>query len=104
MKIIVTKRFLDISLDREVEVGEILEISPERYEEMQINAAALDDIYFKAIDTTHTKDEVLTAADAADKSEDETTGTVAEKGADAVAEEQRKKQREEARSRQSKEL
>lgn len=50
MKIIVTKRFLDISLDREVEAGEILEISPERYEEMQINAAALDDIYFKAID------------------------------------------------------
>lgn len=58
MKIIVTKRFLDISLDREVEAGEILEISPERYEEMQINAAALDDIYFKAIDTTHTTDAV----------------------------------------------
>lgn len=91
MKIIVTKRFLDISLDREVEAGEILEISPERYEEMQINAAALDDIYFKAIDTTYTTDEVLTAADAADESEDETTDTVAEKGADAVAEEPEKK-------------
>ena len=91
MKIIVIKRFLDISLDREVEAGEILEISPERYEEMQINAAALDDIYFKAIDTTHTTDKALTAADAADKSEDETTDTVAEKGADAVAEEPEKK-------------
>lgn len=91
MKIIVTKRFLDISLYREVEAGEILEISPERYEEMQINAAALDDTYFKAIDTTHTTDEVLTAADAADESEDETTDTVAEKGADAVAEESEKK-------------
>lgn len=91
MKIIVTKRFLDISLDREVEAGEILEISPERYEEMQINAAVLDDIYFKAIDTTHTTDEVLTAADAADESEGETTDTVAEKGADAVAEEPEKK-------------
>ena len=34
---------------------------------------------------------MLTAADAADKSEDETTGTVAEKGADAVAEEPEKK-------------
>lgn len=86
MKIIVTKKFLDISLDREVEVGEILEISPERYEEMQINAAVLDDVYFKAIDTTHTTNEVLTAADAADESEDETTDTVAEKGADTVAE------------------
>lgn len=91
MKIIVTKKFLDISLDREVEAGEILEISPERYEEMQINAAALDDIYFKAIDTTHTTDEVLTAADAADESEGDTTDTVAEKGADAVAEEPKKK-------------
>lgn len=90
MKIIVTKRFLDISLDREVEVGEILEISPERYEEMQINAAVLDDVYFKAIDTAHTTDEVLTAADAADESEDKTTDTVAEKGADAVAEEPEK--------------
>lgn len=90
MKIIVTKRFLDISLDREVEVGEILEISPERYEEMQINAAVLDDVYFKAIDTAHTKDEVLTAADAADESEGKTTDTVAEKGADAVAEEPEK--------------
>lgn len=74
MKIIVTKRFLDISLDREVEVGEILEISPERYEEMQINAAVLDDVYFKAIDTAH------------------------------MLKSQRRMQREEARSRQSKEL
>lgn len=90
MKIIVTKRFLDISLDREVEVGEILEISPERYEEMQINAAVLDDVYFKAIDTAHTTDEVLTAADTADESEGKTTDTVAEKGADAVAEEPEK--------------
>lgn len=90
MKIIVTKRFLDISLDREVEVGEILEISPERYEEMQINAAVLDDVYFKAIDTAHTTDEVLTAADDADESEGKTTDTVAEKGADAVAEEPEK--------------
>lgn len=83
MKIIVTKRFLDISLDREVEVGEFLEISPERYEEMQINAAVLDDVYFKAIDTAHT-------TDAADESEGKTTDTVAEKGADAVAEEPEK--------------
>ena len=86
MKIIVTKRFLDISLDREVEVGEILEISPERYEEMQINAAVLDDVSFKAIDTALTTDDVLPAADAADESEGKTTDTVAEKGADAVAE------------------
>lgn len=91
MKIIVTKRFLDISLDREVEAGEILEISPERYEEMQINAAALDDTYFKAIDTTQIVAKEVTAADAADESADETTDTVVEKGADAVAEEPEKK-------------
>nr|DAV39307.1 MAG TPA: hypothetical protein [Caudoviricetes sp.] len=90
MKIIVTKKFLDISLDREVEAGEILEISPERYEEMQINAAALDDVYFKAIDTAHTTDEVLTATFAAE-SEGKITDTVAEKSTDAVAEEPEKK-------------
>ena len=91
MKIIVTKKFLDISLDREVEAGEILEISPERYEEMQINAAALDDVYFKAIDTAHTTDEVLTAANVAGESEGKITDTVAEKSTDAVAEEPEKK-------------
>lgn len=80
MKIIVTKRFLDISLDREVEVGEILEISPERYEEMQINAAMLDDVYFKVIDTAQT-------TDAAVESEGEITDTVAEKGTDKATEE-----------------
>lgn len=79
MKIIVTKRFLDISLDREVEVGEILEISPERYEEMQINAAVLDDVYFKVIDTAQTTTKEITAAGAAVESEGETTDTVAEK-------------------------
>ena len=80
MKIIVTKRFLDISLDREVEVGEILEISPERYEEMQINAATLDDVYFKVIDTAQT-------TGAADESESEITDTIAEKGTDKATEE-----------------
>lgn len=87
MKIIVTKRFLDRSLDREVEAGEILEISPERYEEMQINAAALDDVYFKAIDTAQivAKEVIETGSD--DESENETTDTVAEKGTDKATEE-----------------
>lgn len=91
MKIIVTKRFLDISLDREVEVGEILEISSERYEEMQINAAALDDVYFKVIDTAQTIAEKGIAEATANEPDSETTDTAAEKGADAVAEEPEKK-------------
>lgn len=95
MKIIVTKKFLDISLDREVEVGEILEISPERYEEMQINAAALDDVYFKAIDIAidiaQTIAEEGTAEATANEPDSETTDTAAEKGADKVDEEPEKK-------------
>lgn len=91
MKIIVTKRFLDISLDREVEVGEILEISPERYEEMQINAAALDDVYFKAIDTAQATAEEGTAEATASEPDSETTDTVAEKGTDKATEEPEKK-------------
>lgn len=91
MKIIVTKKFLDISLDREVEVGEILEISPERYEEMQINAAVLDDVYFKAINTAQIVDKEVTEAGAVDESESETTDTVAEKGTDKANEEPEKK-------------
>lgn len=91
MKIIVTKKFLDISLDREVEVGEILEISPERYEEMQINAAALDDVYFKAIDIAQKIAEEGTAEATANEPDSETTDTAAEKGADKVDEEPEKK-------------
>lgn len=91
MKIIVTKKFLDISLDREVEVGEILEISPERYEEMQINAAALDDVYFKAIDIAQTIAEEGTAEANANEPDSETTDTAAEKDADKVDEEPEKK-------------
>lgn len=87
MKIIVTKRFLDISLDRDVEVGEILEISPERYEEMQINAAVLDDVYFKVIDTA----QIIAAEGTASEPDSETTDTTAEKGADKVDEEPEKK-------------
>ena len=84
MKIVVTKRFLDISLDREVEVGEVLEISPERYEEMQINAAALDDVYFKVIDTAQTIAEEGTSEATANEPDSETTDTAAEKGADEL--------------------
>lgn len=95
MKIIVTKKFLDISLDREVEVGEILEISPERYEEMQINAAALDDVYFKAIDIATDKAQTIaeegTAEATANEPDSETTDTATEKGADKVDEESEKK-------------
>ena len=95
MKIIVTKRFLDISLDREVEAGEILEISPERYKEMQINAATLDDVYFKAIDIAIDTAQIIaeegTAEATANEPDSETTDTAAEKGADKVDEEPEKK-------------